>query len=73
MVFLKEFFEKVDFVKSQQTTKKQAKLPRRQSSVPGKHLAQNDKGPKEQAFVPFPFFICMYDSILQFRRDFWKI
>ena len=30
MVFLKEFFEKVDFKKNQQMTKKQAKLPRGQ-------------------------------------------
>ena len=30
MVFLKEFFEKVDFEKNQQTTKKHEKLPRRQ-------------------------------------------
>ena len=30
MVFLKECFEKVDFEKNQQTTKKEAKLPSRQ-------------------------------------------
>ena len=30
MVFLKEFFEKVEFEKNQQTTKKHAKLPRGQ-------------------------------------------
>ena len=30
MVFLKDFFKKVDFEKNQQTTKKHAKLPRRQ-------------------------------------------
>ena len=31
MVFLKEFFEKVDFEKNQQTTKKHEKLPRMQT------------------------------------------
>ena len=31
MVSLKEFFEKVDFKKNQQTTKKHEKLPRMQS------------------------------------------
>ena len=31
IAFLKEFFEKVDFEKNQQTTKKHAKLPSRQS------------------------------------------
>ena len=30
MVFLKEFFKKVDFEKNQQTTKKHEKLPRMQ-------------------------------------------
>ena len=30
MVFLKEFFEKVDFENNQQMTKKHDKLPRRQ-------------------------------------------
>ena len=45
MVFLKEFFEKVDFEKNQQTTKKHEKLPSRQrvnggflQEVPKYHL-----------------------------------
>ena len=39
MVFLKEFFEKVDFEKNQQTKKKHAKLPSRQRV---KHYNNND-------------------------------
>ena len=43
LVFLKEFFEKVDFEKNQQTTKKHAKLPRRQrvKSFPYVYLCIN--------------------------------
>ena len=33
MVFLKEFFKKVDFEKNQQTTNKYAKLPSRQRVI----------------------------------------
>ena len=38
MVFLKEFFEKVDFEKIQQTTKKHAELPKMQRVITLKSL-----------------------------------
>ena len=43
MVFLKEFFEKVDFEKNQQTSKKRAKLPIRQRVMTDMFLFTGDE------------------------------
>ena len=43
MVFLKELFEKVDFEKNQQTTKKREKLPRGQRVNSGLPIRGNNK------------------------------
>ena len=42
MVFLKDFFEKVDFEKNQQTTKKHKKFPRGQRVKGFIHVCSND-------------------------------
>ena len=50
MVFLKEFFENIDFEKKQQMTKKHAKLPSRQKvnlvhATVGAQMEQSNQGP----------------------------
>ena len=51
MIFLNEFFEKVDFEKSQQMTKKHAKLPSRDRVKVGK-----------KKYSSFVFFQCGWTS-----------
>ena len=74
MVFLKDFFfQKVDFVKHQQTTKKHAKLPSRQRVKRTKSLTYViECAPRTTLSTMWPYLATGWFHILQWNGCHWS-